>query len=101
VQGPFDLVVDYGTLDDLRGEGRRAMAALIRQLSTDGTRFLLWCFQAPRHELPWISYSGPSRLFPGLEPGEEQRLFGDWFAVERQPEPPQGSGCACYLLTRG
>jgi SAM-dependent methyltransferase len=101
VRGPFDLVVDYGTLDDLRGRARWAMADLIRRLSADGTRFLLWCFQAPRHELPWISFSGPSRLAPGLEPGEGQRLFGDWFAVERLPEPPQGSGFACYLLTRG
>jgi SAM-dependent methyltransferase len=99
VDGPFDLLVDYGTLDDLRGRAREAMAATIIRLSRPGSRFVLWCFQGEKHELPWMSFSGPSRLFPGLVPGEETRLFGDGFSVERLPEPPRGSGFACYLLT--
>lgn len=99
VEGPFDLLVDYGTLDDLRGQARQAMAAAIRRLSHPSSRFLLWCFQNEKRALPWMSFSGPSRLFPGIEPGEETRLFGDQFSVQRLAEPPPGSGFACYLLT--
>src|SRR5713101_9010568 len=46
VEGPFDLLVDYGTLDDLRGDKRRAMAATAKRLSRPGGKFLLWCFYA-------------------------------------------------------
>ncbi len=41
VEGPFDLLVDHGTLDDLKSAGRAAMAAMIRRLSRPGSRFLL------------------------------------------------------------
>jgi SAM-dependent methyltransferase len=99
VDGPFDLLVDYGTLDDLRGAARLAMTATIRRLSHDGSRFLLWCFQAERSTLPWMSFSGPSRVYPGLAPGEQDELFGDTFAIERLPDPPPESRCACYLLS--
>jgi SAM-dependent methyltransferase len=99
VDGPFDLLVDYGTLDDLRGAARLAMAATITRLSHDASRFLLWCFQAERAALPWFSFSGPSRVYPGLAPDEQDRLFGDTFAIERLPDPPPDTHCACYLLS--
>ncbi len=100
VEGPFDLLVDYGTLDDLKGEARVAMAATIIGLSRPGSRFLLWCFYAPRGELPFISFSGPSRLAPALEPGEEERLFGEAFDIERLPKPAPGERAGCFLMTR-
>jgi len=100
VLGPFDLLVDYGTLDDLKGAARRAMAAMVKRLSKEGSRFLLWCFYGPRAELPWISFRGPSRLSPGLIPGEEERLFADAFDIERLPKPPPASRAACFLMTR-
>src|SRR5438552_17993218 len=56
---PFDLLVDYGTLDDLRKAKRRAMAATITRLSRQGSRFLLWCFYGSRGELPLVSFTGP------------------------------------------
>ncbi len=100
VAGTFDLLVDYGTLDDLKGPGRAAMAATIGRLSHPGSRFLLWCFYARRSDLPVISFKGASRLAPALEPGEEQRLFGDDFDIERLPEPEVRSGFACFLMSR-
>jgi SAM-dependent methyltransferase len=54
VEGPFDLLVDYGTLDDLRGDKRRAMAATAKRLARPGGKFLLWCFYAAREDLPLI-----------------------------------------------
>jgi len=97
---PFDLLVDYGTLDDLRKAKRRAMAATITRLSRQGSRFLLWCFYGSRGELPLVSFTGPSRLSPGLEPGEEEALLGDSFDIERLPKPPPETRTACFLMTR-
>jgi len=71
VEAPFDLLVDYGTLDDL----------------------------SPG-DLPLFSLSGPSRLAPErLEPGEVEALFGHAWEIERIPRP--GSAfIATFLLTR-
>ncbi|OGN88119.1 MAG: hypothetical protein A2X23_11120 [Chloroflexi bacterium GWC2_73_18] len=98
-EGPFDLLVDYGTLDDLGADGRRAMAELATRLARPGAKFLLWCFYAAPEELPRISFSGPSRLSPAIAPGEETALFGDAFEIERLPEPSRGP-YACFLMTR-
>jgi SAM-dependent methyltransferase len=100
VEGPFDLLVDYGTLDDLKGERRRAMAATVKRLARPGGAFLLWCFYGPFDGLPLISFRRRSRLSGGLDPGEEQTLFGDAFHVERLAKPDPGSGSACFLMTR-
>ena len=95
VPGPFDLLVDYGTLDDLKRGGRAALAANILTWTRPGSRFLLWCFY---DEIAWWRRRGAR--FPGLPPGEEARLFGDAFGIERLPTPTAGSGFACFLLTR-
>ena len=95
VDGPFDLLVDYGTLDDLRRSSRPAMAALVTRLARPGAMFLLWCFY---DEIPWWRRRGAR--FPGLRPGDEQSLFGAAFTIERLPDPEPGSGFACLLLTR-
>lgn len=100
VDGTFDLLLDFGTLDDLRGAARRAMVRTIVRWSHAGSVVLFWCFYGPREELPWISFHGPSRLAAGLVPGEEHDLFGDHFDIERQPSPPPGSGAACFVLER-
>jgi SAM-dependent methyltransferase len=98
---PFDLLVDYGTLDDLKGSHRRGMATSVVRLSLPGSVFLLWCFYARLSELPLISFRGASRLAPPIEPGEEYALFGHSFNIERLPRPEPGSGAACFLMTRG
>lgn len=101
VEGTFDLIVDYGTLDDLRGKRRNAMTSMIKRLSHTGSQFLMWCFYCRREELPFFRFDGPSRLAPYvLAPGEEQRLFSDSFEIQRLPTPLPGSGAACFLMTR-
>ena len=100
VDGPFDLLIDYGTLDDLRGGSRRRMADTVERLSRPGAVFLLWCFYAAPDELAWISFNGPSRLAPAIAPGEEEQLFGAAYTIERLPKPEPGSQAACFLMTR-
>lgn len=95
IEGIYDLLVDYGTLDDLRRGDRPAMAATVRRLSRPGSVFLLWCFY---DEVPWWRRAGAR--FPGLAPDEPEQLFGDAFTVERLPSPAPGSGFACFLLER-
>ncbi len=92
---PYDLLVDFGTLDDLGSVGRRAMAATVHRLSRPGSRFLLWCFYARREDLPHISFHGPSRMAPALEPGEETQLFGDAFDIETVHANRDGRPIAC------
>jgi SAM-dependent methyltransferase len=100
VEGPFDLLVDYGTLDDLDPAGRRAMATLIANLARPGALFAFWCFWGRRSELPWVSLTGPSQMTPVVEPGEEEALFGDAFCIERLPTSAPTTHTACFLLTR-
>lgn len=100
IAGPFDLLVDFGTLDDLDGDGRRAMADMVGRLSRPGSVFLLWCFHARTSELPLLSFRGPSRLAPGVEPGEEVELFGDRFEIEPGPRARTTNLAACFVLTR-
>lgn len=100
VEGPFDLVVDYGTLDDLDPVGRRAMAGLVANLARPGAAFLFWCFWCRRSDLPRLSLKGPSRMIPFIEPGEETALFGDDFSIERLATPDPSTYTACFLMTR-
>ena len=100
VEGPFDLLVDYGTLDDLAPTDRRAMASTIIRLARPGSIFVLYAFYAARADVPRISLTGPSRLVPVLEPGEEAELFGHAFEIERLPEPRPKDLTAAFVMTR-
>jgi SAM-dependent methyltransferase len=97
LDAPFDLILDFGTLDDLAPEGRRAMADNVRRLTTPRSLFLFWCFYADPVTLPRFSVTGPSRAVPVIQPGEEHDLFGDAFSIE---ELSRGDRTACFLLTR-
>ena len=100
VEGPFDLLVDYGTLDDLPEAGRRAMAGLIARLARPGARFFLFAFSGRREDLPRMSFGGPSKAFPGLEPGEVERLFERAFRIDVIDAPTPTRHIATYLLER-
>ncbi|MEV4895255.1 class I SAM-dependent methyltransferase, partial [Nonomuraea sp. NPDC055795] len=72
--GDFDVLVDYGTLDDLSPPRRDRYVDNVVPLARPGARFLLWCFEwQPRR---W------ERLRP-MEPGEVRERFGAHFAIER------------------
>jgi cyclopropane fatty-acyl-phospholipid synthase-like methyltransferase len=100
VPGPFDLLVDYGTLDDLGPADRDRYVEAVVPLAAAGARFLLWCFQWPPRRLDrWL------RFLP-IVPDEVQQRFGAAFHIERiastdvprmrRPIP----GFAAYLMTR-
>ena len=66
VRGTFDLLVDYGTLDDLKPPQRDRYLQNVLPLAHPGSRFLLYCFE---WELRW--YERPDfSLSMALLPGE-------------------------------
>src|SRR5215467_1075667 len=57
VSGPFDVLVDYGTLDDLSRADRDGYVRSVVPLARPGARFLLWCFQWPPRRLDrWLGF---------------------------------------------
>ena len=100
VTGPFDLLVDYGTLDDLPESGRRAMARYVIQLARPGSRFFLFAFSGRCDDLPRMSFGGPSKAFPGLAPGEVEDLFEPAFRIEVLEAPTRSRHIATHLLER-
>ena len=100
VEGPFDLLVDYGTLDDLAEAGRSAMAAYVTELARPGSRFFLFAFCGRHEDLPRMSFGGPSKTFPGLVPGEVERRFEPAFRVDVIEAPTRTRHLATYLLER-
>jgi SAM-dependent methyltransferase len=100
VVGSFDLLVDYGTLDDLPGDGRRAMARYVASLARPGARLFLYAFGGDPRHLPRFSFSGPSRSFPGLVPGEVEALFGPTFRIEVLEAPTPSRHIGTWLLER-
>lgn len=100
VAGPFDLLVDYGTFDDLPDDGRARMAAWVTTLARPGSRLFLFAFSAAPADLPRFSFGGPSRAFPGLLPGEVDRWFGDAFTIEVIDPPTRTHHVGTWLLER-
>jgi SAM-dependent methyltransferase len=98
IEGPFDLLIDFGTLDDLRGDDRVAMSETVTRLSRPGSLFLEYCFFGVTEELPRISFSGTSRL-SHIAPGELEELFGSDWDVEPYRDHPDWK-IAVFVLTR-
>ena len=99
VQGQFDLLVDYGALDDLNDHDRDRYVEQVTPLARPGAQFLLWCFEWPSR---WWERIVP--LAMAVAPGEVDRRFGGSFAVEKiagrldwKTYPP---GYAAYVMTR-
>ncbi len=79
--GPFDFLIDFGTLDDLKGDAREAMARTVTRLARPGSKFLEYCFYGVTEDLPWISFKGTSKL-SHIAPGELEKLFGHHWDIE-------------------
>lgn len=98
IEGPYDFLLDFGTLDDLKGAAREMMAATVTRLSRPGSKYLEYCFYGQTEELPLISFSGTSRL-SHIEPGELEQLYGEHWDTEMLSEDPERR-VATFLLTR-
>lgn len=103
VVGPFDVVVDYGTFDDLPYGDRPSYFSELLRVTAPGSRLLTWCFEHDPGRL------GPvwSFVFGGhgaVRPGEIQATFGRHFLVEQIGSGETGmslmSRWAAYLLER-
>src|SRR5262245_41007568 len=97
--GSFDLLVDYGTLDDLGPAARDRYVDNILPLAAAGARFLLWCFQWPPRRLDrWLR-------FEPIAPGEVESRFGGAFHIEQIAASDRLRmrrlipGFAAYLMT--
>lgn len=88
----YDLVCDFGALNDTEGTDRQAVARLITALCAPGGTALVWAFQGDKSQL-----SGPAKIAPMLAPGEEKELFGDAFDIEYLPTRPR---TAMLLMTK-
>lgn len=97
IDGAFDLLVDFGTLDDLTGDSRQKMAQTITRLSRAGSVFLEYCFYGKRDDLPWIAM-GASK-FSHIAPGELETLFGDSWEIEPFASYPKWR-TETFVLTR-
>jgi SAM-dependent methyltransferase len=104
VSGQFDLLVDYGTFDDLSVRQRAAYVRQIVPLAKPGAKFLLWCFQWE----PRLWERAATAILPfgnlALRPGEAQRWFANAFHIEQVAGQTGLSswprGWATYLMTR-
>jgi 2-polyprenyl-3-methyl-5-hydroxy-6-metoxy-1,4-benzoquinol methylase len=104
VGGEFDLLVDYGTLDDLGLRQREEYVREVVPLARPGALFLLWCFEWELRPLERVLTSVLPFGKLALAPGEAHRRFGHHFEIERlageanlQSWP---RGWAAYLMSR-
>jgi SAM-dependent methyltransferase len=104
VSGEFDLLVDYGTFDDLSTKDRAAYVDQVRSLAKPAAKFLMWCFE---WELKgWERLATAILPFGNiaLRPGELERWFANMFDITRIAGESDLAkwprGWAAYLLTR-
>jgi hypothetical protein len=96
-EGPFDFLLDYGTLDDLQEPHRQRMAELITRIAAPGARFLLYCFYGRTEDLPRPLRG---RLSASIEPGEIEEKFGAGWDIEQLEGLTDQPKTAIFLLTR-
>ncbi|MFW9893872.1 MAG: class I SAM-dependent methyltransferase [Candidatus Thorarchaeota archaeon] len=78
VTGTFDLLVDFGTLDDLPPSERSLYIKNVLPLTHPNTLFLLFCFEWPPR---WWERPLFDRM--AMKPGEVELRFGNYFEIER------------------
>jgi SAM-dependent methyltransferase len=103
VSGHFDVLVDYGTFDDLSNRDRAAYVDQVRSLAKPGAKFLLWCFEwEPKGwERVAIAILPPRNIT--LRPGEVEQRFASTCDITRIAGESDlkkwPRGWAAYLLT--
>lgn len=99
VSGSFDLLVDYGTLDDLRPSRRDLYMQSVLQLAHRGSLFVLYCFEWQPRGWEHLVYD---RL--ALRLNEANERFSRYFEMEKiageQNLPGFPRGWAVYLMKR-
>jgi SAM-dependent methyltransferase len=104
VNGTYDLLIDYGTLDDLSPRDRDLYVRSVLPLTRPGSQFLLYCFEW--HLASWERAMIRLGFFGAmaLEPGEAERRFAEHFEIERVAEGRNDRGWprgyAVYLMRR-
>jgi SAM-dependent methyltransferase len=101
INGTFDLLVDYGTLDDLPTPQRDLYMKNVLPLTHVGSLFLLYCFE---WETRWwerlLAFMGAM----AIEHGEAERRFGEFFTIDRIAGGNTGSSfmpaTTTYLMVR-
>ncbi len=84
VDGPFDLLVDYGTLDDLRPADRDRYVENVLRLTRPGSAFLLYAFEwRLRWWERWLLRVFAFLGHMTLEPGEVERRFAATFEIQK------------------
>jgi ubiquinone/menaquinone biosynthesis C-methylase UbiE len=78
VSGTFDLLVDYGTMDDLSRENRDLYVQNVLPLTHKGSQFVFYCFEWP---IRW--WERPFYHLLACEPGEVERRFHKYFEIEK------------------
>jgi SAM-dependent methyltransferase len=100
VSGPFDLLIDVGTLDDLRPRQRDLYMQSVLPLTRPGSLFFLYAHEwAPRWwERPFYSSAA-------LDLGEAEARFSPYFQIDElvRESGLDGfpRGYAVYLMARG
>lgn len=99
ISGTYDLLVDYGTMDDLSGKNRDLYVQNILLLARPGSKFVFYCFEW--HKRWW---ERPFYHLLACEPGEVQRRFHHYFEVEKiagkVSDKGFPAGYAVYLMVR-
>jgi 2-polyprenyl-3-methyl-5-hydroxy-6-metoxy-1,4-benzoquinol methylase len=103
VVGQFDLLVDYGTFDDLTSKDRAAYVDQISSLANPGAKFFLWCFEWELKTWERVTVAILPAGNLAVRPGEVERWFGSTFDIKliaRETGLPKWPrGWAAYLLT--
>ena len=102
--GTFDLLVDYGVLDDLMPADRDKYLGSVLPLTRPGSVFLLFCFEWKLRAWERLIKRIFGVTMGALEPGEAEQRFGAYFEIERSAGPVDYSrfiaGEAVYWMVR-
>ena len=83
VSGTFDLIVDYGSIDDLSRSARARCAARIKELVSPGSKLFMYCFD---WNMSWWERALAKILPFGdgvIQSDEVQELFADSWEITR------------------